>query len=62
MPAIHGNLSDKRFVAFHNQCNLYGVEASGLVSTLAELAMDDQEILRSAVNRIKNNKKEVNKP
>ena len=53
MPPIHGSLSNKRFVAFQNQCELHGVEPKDMVSTIAENAMDDQVFFMNAVQKVK---------
>jgi hypothetical protein len=58
MPPIHGSLSNERFLAFGNLCNLHGVKSSDLVSIIAENAMDDQVFFMNAVQKVKTTKKE----
>ena len=57
MPAIHGSLTDKKFLNFLKQCELHNVEPKEFVSTVVDAAMDDQVFFMNTVNRIKNAKK-----
>ena len=59
MPPIHGSVSDKRFVSLHTQCNLHNVTPSEVVSGVVEQALDDQVFFMNVVNRIKDNKKQM---